>query len=61
MTQELLPAVAEACGAAARALAAAFADVEAGREVDHPKLTCLGSCLLCFRSLHPVRETPHIT
>lgn len=46
--------MAEACAGAARGLAAAYADVEAGRAADHPKLAELRSCLLGFRALHPV-------
>ncbi len=48
--------MAEACAGAARGLAAAYTDVEAGRQADHPKLAELRACLLGFRSLHPVND-----
>jgi hypothetical protein len=54
--QEELPAVAESCAGAARGVAAAYAEVEAGRAADHPKLAELRSSLLGFRALHPVRS-----
>jgi hypothetical protein len=53
--QEELPAVAEACAGATRGLVAAYAEMEAGRVTDHPKLAELRCCLLGFRALHPVR------
>jgi hypothetical protein len=56
LSQEELPAVAEACAGAARGLAAAYAEVEAGRAADHPKLAELHACLLGFRALHPVQH-----
>ena len=57
--QEKLPAVAEPCASAARGVAAAYAEVEAGRAADHPKLAELRSSLLGFRALHPVHS--HVT
>ena len=57
--QEELPAVAEPCAGAAHGVAAAYAEVEAGRAADHPKLAELRSSLLGFRALHPVRS--HVT
>ena len=54
--QEELPAVAEPCAGAARGVAAANAEVEAGRAADHPKLAELRSSLLGFRALHPVHS-----
>lgn len=49
-----LPTVAEACGGATRALAAAAALVDAGRCSDHPKLHQLSDCIVTHRALHPV-------
>ena len=48
--------VAEACAASGRAFAAAATVVDAGRDVDHPKLRSLTDCLRAHRSLHPVLD-----
>lgn len=55
-SQEELPTVAEPLAGAARGVAAAYAEVEAGRAADHPKLAELRSSLLGFRALHPVQH-----
>lgn len=51
-----LPAVvAVTCSTTVRALAAAHAEVEAGRAEDHPKLSALRKALIGCRTMTPVR------
>lgn len=51
-----LPGAAVACARSARELAAAYAEVEAGRLEDHTKLKALRALLTAFATVKPVRK-----